>query len=348
MNITKKVIANVVAAREIGVTKESENIAIMLKAIREDVVLMNCNNTNKEGDRFFSTSILETIVYNDYEYCGIILYIIFGFLVTWYINKMLCTIPSKVLFHRFFIIAFAMSVLCNYAKDYTTIKNKNYLILREGIPDHCDKTTATNGILTSIIFSFTKIIRSIFWISRPSDVEHVDGGTLTDEELTCLRYTTSLVLDPIWEVPPTAALSKTVLMLIIDPAKALSKAINEIIRHLVADIPFVFLPLYVMMIIVFFTIGIFAYKNYDIQIPYILNITSPKEGWKTKQQQITTTNDGQLYVEKIFDKKNEEEIKNLKKKIFCLESLYAKDVGIKKTKIQRRRNLSMTDIETLA
>lgn len=181
------------------------------------------------------------------------------------------------------------SIAMNYVNEYRTVKAKKYVVVQKGLPHGCMHHGG------SVKDFFRAIGKMFFIIDRRDDA--------------CLEFTKAVMIDPLWEVPPTNAVAITLTNLVMTPLKVIAKHSNEMFIILFDQVPVVFVPFLCFFVLYLFTIIILAKWEYTVQIPWILSI-EPASNRSVTSSTITSTLQEEIARLESLEKKMERLTKN--------------------------------------
>ncbi|XP_068599656.1 chloride channel CLIC-like protein 1 [Brachionichthys hirsutus] len=156
-------------------------------------------------------------------------------------------------FSRLFALCFIVSVIWNWVYLYKIAfaDHQKHMVKLDGVSEKC-----TGRKKIDWIDSLKEVFRSSF--------------SLQDDP--CKKYYEVLFVNPLLLVPPTKAISVTIVTVITEPLKHIGEGISDFIRALLKDLPVtlqipVFLTI-VVAIVVFMYGGVQAVFQYGIMAPF--------------------------------------------------------------------------------
>ncbi|KAL9950481.1 hypothetical protein ACROYT_G042979 [Oculina patagonica] len=97
--------------------------------------------------------------------------------------------------------------------------------------------------------------------------------TFSDDR--CVKYQEMLLVDPIWEISPSKAISATVASIIAQPFEHIAEAIGKSFRALFREVPIQWQPFVFMAVIIIIIIAMFTLSGLQVRLPFMTITTVP-------------------------------------------------------------------------
>jgi hypothetical protein len=144
------------------------------------------------------------------------------------------------------------SIAMNYIKEYSIIKAKKYVVVQKGLPQGCMHHGGS-------VKDFLKAMGKVFFIVGKS-------------EDACLEFTKAVMIDPLWELPPTNAVAVTLTNLFMSPIKVIAEHTNEMFIILFDEVPILLIPVLCFSVLYIATILVMVKCKYRVSIPWFVVI----------------------------------------------------------------------------
>ncbi|KAM4575480.1 chloride channel CLIC-like protein 1 [Fundulus diaphanus] len=152
-------------------------------------------------------------------------------------------------FKRMFAVCFVISIIWNWFYLYQTAfaKHQNDIVKMENFNAKCTGVKKIN-----YLDNLKELVRT----------------TMTLQDDPCKKYYEVLMVNPLFLVPPTKAISVTITTFITEPLKHLGQGISEFLRELLKDLPVTLqIPVLItigLSILVFISVGVQAAFQHGI------------------------------------------------------------------------------------
>ena len=151
------------------------------------------------------------------------------------------------------MVSFLLSVITNYIHDYEKAVARQYMRLRQGLPENCMERESTWKSVFKTLLTYMFVISS-------------EGN---DE---CMAYSKAIVIDPLFEVTPMNAFTTTVSKLVLTPVNLIAESVNNVFRTMLEGVPPVLIPVFLGVILYMFTLILFCRYNYTMSVPWLVDV----------------------------------------------------------------------------
>lgn len=122
-------------------------------------------------------------------------------------------------------------------------------------------------------------------------------NTVTFRRDACVQYYETFLVDPMWEVSPSRALSATFTTIITHPFEDFAEAIGKSFRALFREVPIQWQPFVFLAVVVISIITIFALSGLQVKFPFVTIETVPSLALEANFQK--TQRQGQTALEML-------------------------------------------------
>ncbi|XP_068726120.1 chloride channel CLIC-like protein 1 [Montipora capricornis] len=100
-------------------------------------------------------------------------------------------------------------------------------------------------------------------------------NTFTFSQDPCVKYQETLLVDPMWEVSPSRAISATLASIVAQPFEHIAEAIGKSFRALFREVPVQWQPFVFIAVILIIIIGMFTISGMQVRLPFVTIATVP-------------------------------------------------------------------------
>jgi len=163
----------------------------------------------------------------------------------------------KLMLFRLFVLIFLLSVPWNWFLLYKKAVASKHATMISSVPEDCQQQKIT----------FRKWVSSLFTIQTMNP---------------CQKYHEALLVDPLWEIAPTQAISETLIRLVLQPSERIGLSLSLCLRSLLEHLPPAIWPIAIPMLFLLLLFLLVAAFGYSIKCPCMIGIEPASSTSKTQ------------------------------------------------------------------